>query len=68
MPPRGHPALTSAFDPIMVVTMRRVAETFKSVIGKMTYRTNFKLSNSLRAENANQTDEDPNSSIDKPKN
>jgi hypothetical protein len=52
----------------MVVMMRRVAETSKSVIGKMTYRANSKLSNSLRAENANQTDEDPNSSIDKPEN
>jgi len=35
-PPQGHPALTSAHEPIQVVTMPRVAETFKCVINKMT--------------------------------
>jgi hypothetical protein len=36
-PLHGHPALTSAFEPIVVVTMPRVAVTCKSVIDKMTY-------------------------------
>jgi len=34
-PPQGHPALTSAFEPRLVVTMPGVAETFKSVIDEM---------------------------------
>jgi hypothetical protein len=36
-PPQDQSALTSAFEPILVVTMLRVAETFKSVIEKMIY-------------------------------
>ena len=67
-PPQGHPALTSAFEPILVVTMPRVAETFKSVIDKMTYGTNFKLITMLNAENANLTQDNLNTSIDKPEN
>jgi len=31
-PPHGHPALISALEPILVVTMPGVAETFKIVI------------------------------------
>jgi len=61
-PPEGHPALTSAFEPILVVTMPTVAETFKSVIDKMTYGTDFKLVNLLHAENPNLTHEDLNTS------
>jgi hypothetical protein len=44
-PPHGHPALISTHKPILVVTMLRVAETFKSVIDEMTYGTDFKLVN-----------------------
>jgi hypothetical protein len=44
-PPQGHPALSSALQPILLVTMPRVAETFKSVINKMTVATDFKLIN-----------------------
>jgi hypothetical protein len=64
-PPQGLPALTSTFDQILVVTMPRVAETFKSVIDKMTYGTDFKLINLLHTENANFTYEDLKNSIDK---
>jgi len=67
-PLQGHPALTSALEPILVVTMPGVAEMFRSVINEMTYRTDFKLMNSLHAENANHTHGDPNTSIDKPEN
>jgi hypothetical protein len=46
-PPHGHPALLSALQPIPVVTMPRVAETFKTVIDGMTHETDFKLVNSV---------------------
>ena len=63
-PPHGHPALISAHQPILVVTMAEVAETFKTVIEEMTHGTDFKLINLLNAENANLTHEDLNASID----
>jgi len=46
--------------------MPRVAETFKSVINEMIYGTDFKLINSLHAENANLNHKDLNTRIDKP--
>jgi len=67
-PPHGHPALVSALEPILVVTMPRVAETFKTVIDEMTHGTDFKLVNLFHAENANLTHEDLNTSIDEPEN
>jgi len=67
-PPHGHPALISAHEPILVVTMPRVAETFKTVIDEMTHGTDFKLVNLLLAKNANLTHEDLNTCIDKPEN
>jgi len=67
-PPYGHPALISAHEPILVVTMPGVAETFKTVIDEMTHGTDFKLVNLLLAENANLTHEDLNTSIDEPEN
>ena len=62
-PPLGHLVFTSAFEPILVGTMPGVAETFKNVIDEMTYGTDFKLINLLRAEHANLTHEDLNTSI-----
>jgi len=41
-PPHRHPALLSALEPILVVTMPGVADTFKSVIDELTHGTNFK--------------------------
>jgi len=67
-PPQAQPVLSSAFEPILVVTMPRVAETFKSVIDEMIYATDFKLINLLHLENANLTHENPNCSIDEPEN
>jgi len=67
-PPHGHPALVSALEQILVVTMPGVEETIKTVIDKMTNGTEFKLVNSLQAENANLTHEDLNTSIDEPEN
>jgi len=67
-PPQGHPALTSTLEPILVVTMPGVAETFKSVIDEMTFATDSKLINSLHAEYVNLTHEDLNTSIDEPQN
>jgi len=64
----SHRALISALEPMLVVTMPGVAETFKSVIDEMTFGTNFKLVNLLHAENANLTHEDRNTSIDEPEN
>jgi len=45
-----------------------VAESFKTVIDKLTHGTDFKLVNLLHAENANLTHEDLNTSIDEPEN
>jgi len=67
-PPHGDPALISALEPMLVVKMPRVAETFKSVIDEMTHGTDFKLVNILQAENANLTHEDLNTSIDEAEN
>jgi hypothetical protein len=64
-PPNRYPVLTSAFEPILVLSMSRVAVTFKSVIDKMTYGTNFKLINMMHVENANLTHTGLNTSIDK---
>jgi len=66
--PHRHPALISAHEPILVVTMPGVAETFKTVIDEMTRGTDFKLVNLLHPENANLTHEDLNTSIDEPEN
>jgi hypothetical protein len=44
--------------------MPRVAETFKTVLDKITYGTNFKLLNLLAAENANHTHQNPNTCIE----
>ena len=65
-PPHGHPALISVDEPILVVTMPKVVETFKSVINKMTHQTNSKLVNLLHANNANFTREDLNTSFVEP--
>jgi hypothetical protein len=67
-PPHRHPALTSAHERIVVVTMPEVAETFKTVINETTHGTDLKLVNLLLAENANLTHQDLCPSIDKPEN
>jgi len=67
-PPKGHPALKSALEPILVVTMPGVAETFKSVIDKMRFATDFKLSNLLHSENVILTHGNLNTSLDEPEN
>ena len=64
--PQGHPALTSDFDPILVVTMPGVAVMIKSVIDEMTYGTCFQLINLFHTEYANLTHNDLNTSIDEP--
>ena len=63
-PPHRHPGLVSAREPILVVTMPRVAETFKTVIDDMTDRANFKLVNLVHAKNPNLAHEDEKTSID----
>jgi hypothetical protein len=65
-PPHGHPALITALKPILVLTMPRVTETFKSDINEMTHGTNSKLVTLLHIENSNLTHEDLNNSIDEP--
>jgi hypothetical protein len=67
-PPLRHPAQISALEPILVVTMAGVAETFKSVINKMTHGTVFKVVIVLQSNNANITAKDLNTSIDKAEN
>jgi len=67
-PSHRHPALVSALELILVVTMPGVAETFKTVIDEMTHGTKFKLVNLLHTKNANLTHKDMNTSIDQPEN
>jgi len=65
-PLQGHPALISALESILVVTMHGVAERFKSVIDEMTYSTDFNIINLLHTEYANLPDENLNTCLDKP--
>ena len=67
-PSHGHPALVSAVELILVVTMPGVAATLMPVIDEMTHGPDFNLVNLLHAENANLTHEDLDNSIDKPEN
>jgi hypothetical protein len=67
-PLHGDPALISAKEPILVVTMPGVAETFKTVIDKMTPGTDFKVVNLLHSEIENLTHRDLNANIDEPEN
>jgi len=67
-PLQGHPVLTSALAPILGVTIPTVAQRFQSVFDEMTFVTDFKLINLLRAETANLTHEELDSSLDEPEN
>jgi hypothetical protein len=67
-PPQVHPVLTSAIEAILVVTLPRVAETFMSVINKMTYAIEFKLIYLLHKEHGNVTDNNRHPRLDKPDN
>jgi hypothetical protein len=67
-PPYRHSALISAHEPNLVVTMPRVAETFKTVIDEMTHGTDFKLVNSFHPKNVYLTHRDLDTSIDEPEN
>jgi hypothetical protein len=67
-PLQGHPALTSTHELILVVTMPAIVETFKSVLHKMTYATDFKVINLLHMANANLILDDLNTRIDEPEN
>jgi hypothetical protein len=64
-PLRRHSVLTSAYEPILVVLMPGVVETFTSVINMMTYGIDFKLVKLLHTENANLSHENLNPRIDK---
>jgi hypothetical protein len=65
-PLHRHPELSSAPEPILVVTMHGVAELLKSVIDTMTYATDFTVINFLHMENVNLTHKDLNTSLNKP--
>jgi len=65
-PPQVHPALTSALEPILWLTMPGVAEMFKSVIDEMIFSTDFKFIDLFHTENLNLTHDDLNSSLDEP--
>ena len=67
-PPHGYPALVSALEPTLVVTMPGVAETFQTVIDEMTDGTDLKLFNLLHAANHNLTQKELNTRIDQPDN
>jgi hypothetical protein len=63
-PPSGHPALASAHEPFVVVTMPRMVQTLKTVIDEMTHETHFRLVNLLHTTNAHLTHKVLNDSID----
>jgi len=65
-PPYTHPAHEPALEAIMLVTMPRVAETFKTVIEKMMHGINFNLVTLMHAKNANLTHQDLNTTFDEP--
>jgi hypothetical protein len=65
-PPHGHPALISAPEPILVVTIAGVTDMIKRVIDHMTHGADFKLVNLLHTENQHLTHQDLNTSIDEP--
>jgi len=67
-PPHVHPALVSALEPILVVTMPGLAEKFKTFIVAMTHGTDFKPVNFWHAETANPTHTDLNPSTEEPGN
>jgi hypothetical protein len=64
IPPHWHRSLISAIDPILVVTMSGVAETFTSVIDAVTYGSDCNVVNLLHADNADQTPEDVDTGVD----
>jgi len=64
-PLQRHPPHTSAFEPILVLKMSGVAETFNSSINVMKYGTDFKLITLLHPDNSNITQQDLNTRIDK---
>ena len=66
--PNRNPALVPALEPILMVTIPGVVDTFMTVIDKMTPGTNFTLANLFHAENANLTQKDLKTSIDGPEN
>jgi len=63
-----YPVLTSALEPIVMVTMPGVAEIINSVIYEMSYRTDYKPLNLLNTESVKLTHKDQNTCIDKPEN
>jgi hypothetical protein len=67
-PHHGHPALVSALELLLVVTLPGMVQTMKIVINEKTHETDFKCINLLHANNTNLTYEDPNTSIDQPEN
>jgi len=67
-PPQGNPVLISALEPIMVVTLPGVAETFMSVIDEMTYATCFKLIFLLHMDIGNLTHNNLTTRLDEPDN
>lgn len=65
-PQPGYSVPTSVSNPILVVTLPSRMEGFRSDIIVMTYGTDFTLENMLELENVNFTNENLNTSIDKP--
>jgi len=60
-----YPALASANEPCLGVTMPIVTGTIKTVINEMTHGNEFKLVNWWHTKNANLSQEGLNTSIDK---
>jgi len=66
--PLGLPALTSAIQRILVVTMPRVIESFNSAMNKIPYVTGSKPENMLRLDNSNSALKNLNTRINNPEN
>jgi hypothetical protein len=64
-PPYRNPALVSALELILEVTMPGVTEKFKSVVDEMTHRPKLKVVNLSHDNNVNLIHENLNTGIDK---
>jgi len=63
IPTQRHPALISAHEPILVVTMPRLAASFKTVIDEMTHGIDYKLIDMLHTKKTNLSHKYLNTSI-----
>jgi hypothetical protein len=67
-PPHGSPALVSALEPILIVTMPCMPETFNTITDKMRHGTELEWVILLHSNNVNLIQGDLNNDMDRPEN